>query len=104
MTDKLIVIPFDYTTEKVLSYVEVQKEIEKETSLIHTNCLDFFSFSTLDKGYDVKVVKKNGEYILLSELLLNDNFYTTRHMRKAHHVHKMLLANSFTFKKGEVAG
>lgn len=98
--EKKIVIHFDFHRKDVpsLSYVEILEEIKKETPIIYTTVLDFFSFSTLDKGYDVEVIKSNGEYIRLSELLKNDKSYSMREIRKAHHVHKMLLANSFHFK------
>lgn len=74
------------------------KHIDKEVPTIYTNCLDFFSFSSLHRGYDVKVVKSNGDYILLSELRNNDNAYTMREIREAHNVYKLLLANAFAFK------
>lgn len=99
MNEKLIVIPLDYQHPEALSYMEVNTEIEKNTSLIFTYCLNFFDFSVYDKGYDVKVLKKDGSYILLSELLHNPHIYTPRIIRKAHHVSKMLMANSFRFKK-----
>jgi uncharacterized protein (UPF0335 family) len=99
MRNKMVIIQFDYSDKnELLSYVEVLTNIEKETPVIYTNCLDFFSFSTLDKGYDVKVVRANGDFILLKDLLKNDKTYTNREIRKAHNVHKMLLANTFVFK------
>lgn len=98
MDKKMIVIPFDYSnTGKCLSYVEVQAEMKKGVTEIHTNCLDFFSFNSLDHGYDVRVEKQNGDYILLSELL-GENPYTRKIIRQAHNVHKLLIANAFDFK------
>ena len=66
MKRKQIVIPLDFSNISGLkSYEEVLKAIEQGKKLIYTNCLDFFSFYYLDKGYDVEVIKKNGEYIVL---------------------------------------
>lgn len=99
MIEKLIIIQFDYSGENNLySYKEVLNSIEKDEYIIYTTCLDFFSFSSLDKGYDVKVIKRSGDYILLSELLIEGNGYTNKNIRKAHNVHRMLLANAFSFK------
>jgi hypothetical protein len=99
MNENLIIIPYDYSHPDALSYMEVNDEIKKETALIFTNCLNFFDFSVYDKGYDVKVLKRDGSYILLSELLNNPHVYTPKIIRKAHNVSKMLMANSFEFKK-----
>ncbi|PLS18903.1 hypothetical protein CVD28_00440 [Bacillus sp. M6-12] len=96
---KKIIIQFDYSNDKSLSYMEVLRNIEIQTPIIYTNCLDFFSFSSLDKGYDVQVEKSNGDYIVLSELLQDeDNLYTRRHIRKGHDARKLLLSNEFNFK------
>ena len=102
MVNHKIVIPFDFhDKETCVSYGEVVVHIQKGTPVIFTHVLDFFSFSTLQKGYDVEVLKKDGTYVLLSELLSNDNTYTKREIRNTHNVHKLLLANEFTFKNKE---
>lgn len=99
MKNKLVIIQFDFSGgNELLSYIEVLDSIKRETPSIYTTCLDFFNFSTLKQGYDVKLVKSNGDYILLSELLLNTKEYTAREIRKIHNVRKLLLANEFTFK------
>lgn len=100
--NKKIIILFDFhDTETCVSYGEVVEGIQNGTPIIFTHVLDFFSFSTLQKGYDVEVLKKNGTYVLLSELLSSDNTYTTRKIKNTHNVHKLLLANEFTFKNKE---
>ena len=99
---RIIIIEFDYACEKVVSYIEVLSQMEKGAGMIFTNCLEFFSFATLDKGYNVKVVKANGDYILLSELLNDaDGNYTKRRIHTAHNVKKLLLAGEFKFKTVE---
>lgn len=96
---KKIIIQYDSSCEKCVSYVQVLEQISKSNALIHTNCLDFFSFTYLDKGYDVIVQKANGDYIILSELLCDAaNQYTNKEIRKAHNVRKLLIANKFKFK------
>lgn len=96
---KMIFITYDYVHPDTLSYAQVLEAIESEQSVIYTTCINFFDFGLLSKGIDVKVIKENGDHILLSELLTQPNPYTLRHMRPAHHASKMLMANSFIFKK-----
>lgn len=88
----MITINLDFTTGKEISYYE---GLEKGDNF-STSCLDFFSFSY---DVEVKVIKKNGDYILKSELLGDKNPYTCKQVRKGHNIHKMLVANSFDFKK-----
>lgn len=99
--EKYIIIPFDYSGENnLLSYMGTLEAIKEQKEVIYTNCLEFFGFAMLEKGYDVKVVKRNGDYIVLSELLTDtENAYTRRIMRKGHNATKLLLANEFTFKQ-----
>jgi hypothetical protein len=95
-----IEIQYDYIGNSHLSsYIEVLDKIERGEELIYTLCLDFFSFYYLEKGYDVRVTKSNGDYILLSELLTDvDNIYTRKNIRKAHNVRRLLTSNSLNFK------
>ncbi len=87
----MITIHFDFSNGSEISYIEGKK---KGTDF-STNCLDFFSF---DNETEVKIIKKNGEYILKSELL-TDNHYTQKQIRQEHKIHKMLTANSFNWKQ-----
>ena len=87
----MITIHFDFTDGSELSYIE---GLEAEQGFT-TNCLDFFCFDVLD---DVKVIKKDGSYILKSELL-GSSEYTDKEIREAHNIQKMLKANSFSWKK-----
>jgi len=87
----MINIHFDFTNGSELSYIE--GKIKKKD--FNTNCLGFFSFDTED---DVKVIKKDGSYILKSELL-GYSGYTAREIREGHNIEKMLRANSFKWQK-----
>jgi len=87
----MINIHFDFTDGSELSYEEGM-EAEKD---FNTNCLAFFSFDVKD---DVKVIKKDGSYILKSELLGTSD-YTDREIRLAHNIEKILRANGFCWKK-----
>ena len=87
----MINIHFDFTDGSELSYIEGNKA----EAGFNTNCLSFFCFDTKD---DVKVIKKDGSYILKSELL-GYSGYTDREIREAHNLEKMLKANSFKWKK-----
>lgn len=98
--DKLLIIPFDYSTWECDSYVETMQKIEQGVTPLYTNCLHLFSFDLMNKGYNVKVLKRNGDYILMSELLQSRNGYTVKHIRKSHRLDKLLLGNCFEFKKG----
>lgn len=102
MTNNQIIIPLDFSNlDNLRSYYEVKAAIEQGEPLIYTTCLEFFSFYYLEKGYDVKVVKKNGEYIILSELLTDrENVYIRKEIRKAHDARRLLLAHAFQFKQG----
>lgn len=96
---KWIIIQWDFS-RNVKSYIEGLELIKKGANEINTNCLNFFSFSYLSREYDVKVVKQNGDYIILSELLTDkENEYTTKEIRWAHNIHKLLLAGALDFKK-----
>lgn len=91
----MITINYDFVSGKEISYGE---GIEKKDNF-ETNVLTFFCFDQLEENIDVKVVKKNGDYILLSELLLNNNGYCEKELRQAHNVYKLLVAGTFEFKK-----
>lgn len=102
---KKIIIQYDYSRGEVLSYIGVLKQIEAGAPLIYTNCLEFFSFTYLDQGYEVEVRNTNGDYIKLSELLEDTkNEYTYKEIRKAHDVRKLLVANHFWFKEAKRVG
>lgn len=92
----MITIHYNFTNGTEVSYVE-GLELKDNFS---TNCLDFFCFDTLP--VEVIVIKKNGDYISLKELLLNTGEYTDKEIRIAHNIHKMLKANSFKWKHNEI--
>lgn len=85
----MITIHYDFTDGTELSWIEGRNKGDAFT----TNVLDFF---TSDRN--VIVVKKDGSYISSVELLANDPYYTDKHMRPAHNIHKMLVANGFRWK------
>lgn len=83
------------------SYFCVRQGMSFALNNIVTYDASIFSFSTLDKGYDVTLIKGD-KYINLSELLKNDDhYYILKKMRKAHNVFKMFRANSFNWKNLE---
>lgn len=82
----MIKIHFDFTDGTEVSYAEGYALGDNFT----TCCLDFF---TTDQ--DAVVVKKNGEYLSVKEILLNDGSYTKKHIRHAHNLQKLLIAGHF---------
>lgn len=93
----MIIINYDFISGNELSYVE---GLEAKDNF-ETNCLDFFSFDNLK--YDVKVLKKDGSYILMSELLDNDGSYTLKQIRIAHNLQKLLKGGTFNFKQTTIS-
>ena len=83
----------------VLPYAHLYNIVKKEkpNGNIATYDTTIFCFDTLDKGYDVILLKKN-EFIRLSELLENKYDYTNKEMRRAHNVFKMFRANAFKWR------
>lgn len=88
----MITIHFDFTDGTELSYVEGCKKGDNFT----TCCLDFFCFDT--NVDEVIVLCKDGSYISRNELL-NEGKYTSKQIRKAHNIHRLLVSNSFNFIK-----
>lgn len=95
--NRFIYINYDFTTKNEVSFAETDYFKENNKSF-ETNDLDFFCFDYLDNYEDVIVRKKNLEYISLKELLKNTGEYTTKEIRIAHNVSKMLRTGSFKFK------
>jgi hypothetical protein len=89
-----IKIHYDFTDGTELSYVEGLEAIDLNLSFT-TNCFEFF---TSDRSCEVIVEKASGRYISMQEVLANDNFYTRKHIRKAHNLRKMLVAGGFKWK------
>lgn len=85
----MITIHYDFTDGTELSWIEGKNKEDDFT----TNVLDFFTCNR-----DVIVIKKDGSYISSVELLANDQYYTDKHMRPVHNIHKMLVANAFSWK------
>ena len=93
-----IVINFDFVSGNEISYVEGVAKFMSGIGF-ETNCLDFFQFDSLVQYGDVVVMKKDGSYISLAELLVNENNeYTPKEIRVSHNVRKMLVAGSIDFK------
>lgn len=93
MKHRLIKINYDFTEGNEISYVEGKM---CRTSFA-THCTSFFSFDV--EAWDVLVVKRNGTYISRNELLKNNGKYTSKEIRHAHNIEKMLLAGAFSFSK-----
>jgi len=89
----MITIHYDYTDKTEISFAE-GRQISTD---FNTHCLQFFNN---DESQDVKILKKNGDYILKSELF-NDNFYTDKEIRQGHNILKIFLANGFCWKKAK---
>lgn len=89
----MITIHYDFSTGEEISLVEGREKKDN----FKTHCINFFDFDNLD--VDVKVLKKDGSYILLSELLLNNGDYCEKEIRIAHNISKILLSGRFKFKK-----
>ena len=93
---KYIFINYDFISGKELPYSQAsicQEEFE-------TNCLSFFNFDNLAEYSDIIVRKQNGDYISAVELLNNEHKYCVKQIRLEHNMCKMLIANSFEFRKG----
>ena len=88
----MIEIRWDFSKGDEISYGE---GLEKEVGFA-THCLEFFSQHFWDQ---VRVVKEDGSYIDLRELLAGDDFYTSKEIRPAHNLRKMLVSGAFNFKE-----
>ena len=94
----MIEIHWDYTTGKEISLGEglVQR------SGFETHCLEFFNTKYIpfqDGVNDIIVRKKNRDYISLKEIFENDGRYTSKEIRRAHNILKILLADGFKWQK-----
>ena len=87
----MIKIHLDFSTGEEISYLEGKRKLTD----FSTHCLQFFNEATHD---DVVVLRKDGRYILKSELMVGDSFYTDKEIRGAHNITKMLIAAAFKFK------
>lgn len=97
--DKKIVIHYDHSSAEYKSCGEVIDLVKINTPLIHTNCLNFFKQSMYyDKGYEVVVCKKDGSYISLEKLITKQYTYTSKYIRRANNVYKLLMAGAFKFE------
>ena len=85
--NNIIVIHYDFTDGSELSYIQ---GLNSKTAFT-THCLEFFSTENIN----AIVVKKNGEYIKVKDLLENTGFHTKKQIRKSHKLRKMLIANVF---------
>lgn len=98
-----IYILYDFSnTTGSYSHVEVEKFIKNKQKIIYTHDLTYFNFDMLKKGYDVIILKRNKDYIKMSELLdftLRPHYSTEKEIIKAHNILKMFLAGSISFRK-----
>jgi hypothetical protein len=100
----MIKIHYDFTDGSELS-IEEAREASKNRESFTTCCLNFFDGDHLQSGEDIFVLKKDGSYISLSELLDSDTSlaYTHKEIRRAHNTSKMLLAGAFNWKQPKPA-
>jgi hypothetical protein len=95
---------FNFDDDSGLSYEYGLKAFEKGESF-NTNCLDFFS-SDFQKTHEVVVFRLNSSklaltYISIGELLSNEfksEYNNQKEIRESHDLHKMLLADAFTWR------
>ena len=85
-----IIIHWDFTDGTEISYMEGLLREDGFT----TSCIQFFTTEN-----DARVVKKDGSYIDVLELLENTGEYTDKEIRPAHNLVKMLVADAFEWKK-----
>jgi hypothetical protein len=80
-----------------VSHDSVIKEMEKGVDTIYTHDPSFFQFDTLNKGYDV-IVLRGDNGIVLSELLdlEKSQKYIQKQMRFGNNTFKMLMAGAFS--------
>jgi hypothetical protein len=89
----LITIHYDYTDGTEISFFEGKNTKDS----FSTNCLQFFNN---DEPQNVKILRKNGDYIIKSDLF-NDNFHTDKEIRQGHNILKIFLANGLRWKTVE---
>jgi hypothetical protein len=82
-----------------VSHDSVVREMKKGTEIIFTHAPCFFQFDTLEKGYDV-VVLRDDKGIVLSELLnpKTREKYIQKEIRWANNAYKMLMAGAFNMQ------
>ena len=82
------------------AFFDVKEDIQNNVEIINTNCLTYFCFDYLDKGYDVFAIKSNGDYVSLAELLGNvkEHNYIDKEIRRAHNAQKMLVSGALRFR------
>lgn len=89
----MIIIHYDFTNGKEVSYIEGLDLFIRGINF-YTNVLDFFS---ADYPNTI-ILNRNGEYISVKELLANTGEYTNKEIRSTHNLRKMLITGSFTWK------
>lgn len=85
-----IVIRYDFSLGDELPYGIAKTK----TGGFSTNCLEFFSTDYPN----AVIVRKDGAFIKVIDLLNNVGGHTQKHIRHAHNLHKMLIADSFTWR------
>jgi len=98
---KNIYIALESPRVNSLGFRQVRRAMESGKEIIHTSCLDFFSFETLDKGYEVTMYEPlpDGLFAIfqLSKYLDKDHnrkVGLVREIRKAHNMRKMFVAGA----------
>jgi hypothetical protein len=84
----MIIIHWDFTTGEEVSY---QEGLELKDNFT-TCCLDFFNMDI--EVDDVVIYRKDNKHISRKNI---QNHINGKEIRKAHNIHKMLVANSFNW-------
>jgi len=82
-------------TDMLLTVDEVENAIEEGQSVINTVQVCTLSTVLLSKGYRIFIHYKNGDEQKHFEITLGECEHTTREIRIAHNLEKMLLSGVF---------
>ena len=97
----IIIILDNFSTGGEKSFKEITSWINIEPTYLHHTTHDtrFFNSDYLSDYDDIVVLKRDGGFISLVELISNKyDYYTDKEIRAEHNLEKMLRAESFSFR------
>lgn len=98
----VIDIHWDYTSDTDVSYIEGLESLKNNKDFT-TCCLEFIGYYfSLEQNSEIIIRKKNGNYIIVSELYSNTDdikkkYKIQKEIRAAHNIKKMIIAGSISF-------